>query len=141
MVASNDLRWRAVVLYYVYGVDMNVIGAILGVSRRSISRWNQKFKSEGNVSGDEASVHGVNWPEAVLDFVRQYAKQHPCFYLDELQEAMMLEFPHVRNVSTSTICRALRFNLNLTRKVIRFMATVTKLNYPSIRIGFGETCA
>ena len=37
-------------------------------------------------------------------------------YIDELQDYLRRTFPTLRNTSTSTICRALNFDLQLTRK-------------------------
>ncbi|DAZ96444.1 TPA: hypothetical protein N0F65_006490, partial [Lagenidium giganteum] len=45
-------------------------------------------------------------------------KRHPTYYLVELQAHIQTTFPLLQNVSTSTICRALNFDLNLSRKVL-----------------------
>lgn len=42
--------------------------------------------------------------------------EHPCLYLKELQENLIETFPDLTNTSISTICRALRHDLQLTRK-------------------------
>lgn len=53
-------------------------------------------------------------------FVKEYTKQHPCFYLDELQREIRARYTsaQVKSTSISTICRLLNFDLNLTRKVL-----------------------
>ena len=38
--------------------------------------------------------------------------------MEELQEAVKTQFPLLKNVSTSTICRLLKFDLHLSRKVL-----------------------
>jgi len=43
-------------------------------------------------------------------------KAHPTFYIEELQQHLRSEFPDLKNTSDSTICRALNFDLQLTRK-------------------------
>ena len=43
---------------------------------------------------------------------------HPCFYIEEFQKALILHFPTLCNLRVSTFCRALRFDLNLSRKVL-----------------------
>ncbi|OWZ16462.1 Transposase, partial [Phytophthora megakarya] len=40
------------------------------------------------------------------------------FYIEELQAALKLKFPDLPNISTTAICRILRFDLGLTRKVL-----------------------
>ena len=59
------------------------------------------------------------FPEAVYDFMRAYIADHPCFFLEELQDALRMAFPDLANTSVPTICRALRHDLNLTRKRIQ----------------------
>jgi hypothetical protein len=46
---SVDLRWRGIVLLYVYGIDPTTVSTVLGILDRSLSRWYQLFKSTGNV--------------------------------------------------------------------------------------------
>ena len=46
------------------------------------------------------------------------SKMNHVFALRELQEDLRAKFPNLKNTSVSTICRALRFDLNLSRKVI-----------------------
>ncbi|GMF37678.1 unnamed protein product [Phytophthora fragariaefolia] len=51
-------------------------------------------------------------------FVREYVRQHPCFYFQGLREELKGEFVNRISCSDSTICRALRFDLGLSRKVL-----------------------
>jgi len=50
--------------------------------------------------------------------VQAYVKSHPTFYIEELQQFLREKFPNLRNISESTICRALNFDLKLTRKTL-----------------------
>lgn len=118
MTVSIDMRWRAIVLTYVCGVDVEVAAVVLGVSRRFISRWSALFQRQGNVIPSAAKQRRVRWPRVCLAFVNEYVQAHPCFYIEELQEAIKAQFPTLGNVSTSAICRALRFDLGLTRKIL-----------------------
>ncbi|KAG0360498.1 hypothetical protein BGZ54_009496, partial [Gamsiella multidivaricata] len=59
------------------------------------------------------------WPEEVYDFVRKYTADHPCFFLEELQDGIQAAFPELTNTSVPTLCRALRHDLNMTRKKIQ----------------------
>lgn len=58
------------------------------------------------------------WPKEVEDFARRYAETHPCFFLEELQDELKMEFPDLKNNSIPTICRALRHDIGLSRKVL-----------------------
>ncbi|ETP43202.1 hypothetical protein F442_09997 [Phytophthora nicotianae P10297] len=77
MTFSVDLRWRAIVLVYVYNIDRNV-----------------------------------------CNFVKKYVTANPCFYFEELREELRVSFSDLLNISDSSIYRALRFDLGLTRKVL-----------------------
>ena len=118
MTYSSDLRWRAIVLSFICGVELDLVSNALGVSETSIKRWYQHFESNGDTSCPKATRKTARWSPEVLAFVESYVKEHPCFYIEELQERLIKQFPLQRNVSTSTICRALRFDLGLTRKVL-----------------------
>ncbi|OWZ05306.1 hypothetical protein PHMEG_00022625 [Phytophthora megakarya] len=50
MAFSKDLRWRAIVLSFVYNIDMSQIAFLLGVSVHSIIRWYQSFQKHENLS-------------------------------------------------------------------------------------------
>ncbi|OQR83844.1 hypothetical protein ACHHYP_14212 [Achlya hypogyna] len=118
MTYSLDLRWRAVVLHYVYGCEIGLIAVVLGMAERSIRRWHEQFQSTGNVERPKPNKKGVAWEPRFFAFVEEYAKKHPCLYIEELQAALRAKFPTLSNLSTPTICRALRFNLTLSRKVL-----------------------
>ena len=60
----------------------------------------------------------VTWGPEVIGFVETYALEYPCFYIEELQQALKTKFPELRSCSASSICRVLHFHLNLTRKVL-----------------------
>ncbi|ETV74926.1 hypothetical protein H257_10549 [Aphanomyces astaci] len=115
---SVDMRWRCVVLVQVYGIDIEVVMLVLGLSYRSVARFNEMFSSTGYVDGKARRATTLRWPDTVNAWVNDYAIAHPCFYIEELQEAIQLQFPSLKNVSPSTICRALMHDLGLTRKVL-----------------------
>ncbi|ETL79651.1 hypothetical protein L917_19764 [Phytophthora nicotianae] len=50
--------------------------------------------------------------------VTKYVQEHPTFYFEELREHIIEQFPTLPNVSSSTLCRGLNFDLNLIRKVL-----------------------
>jgi hypothetical protein len=76
------------------------------------------FEDTGNVEAQKGRHRDPRWPEEVVSFTKTYAKEHPCFYIEELQNELKKKFPLVENVSQSTICRALRFDLGLSRKIL-----------------------
>ena len=118
MTHSKDLRWRSIVLRYVYGISEKDIHAVLGMSVRSIQRWNKQFKILGHVGVKLQCKKTSRWDLPVVTFVKKYIQSNPCFYIEELQAELKTQFLELKNASTSTICRALRFELNLTRKVL-----------------------
>jgi transposase len=97
-----------------------VVSEVFNISLSTAYRWLNRFKSEGRVDALKPQKRGVGWPEEAKAFVNDYTKEHPCFYLDELQRAIRSRFTseEVESTSISTICRLLNFDLKLTRKVL-----------------------
>lgn len=62
-------------------------------------------------------------------FALNYIETNPCFYIEELQPELRLKFANVP-ASASTICRALRFDLAMTRKVLTKRARTIRLRLP-----------
>ena len=116
---SNDIRDRVILLHYLYGLSFKDISILLGPSVRQIQRWYLRFKTDGFTGPNPRSKTNprAKWSPAVEDFVSSFAKEQTNFYLEELQYELKRRFPEAPS-STSTICRGLKFNLNLTRKVI-----------------------
>ncbi|DAZ92785.1 TPA: hypothetical protein N0F65_000344 [Lagenidium giganteum] len=90
----------------------------LRVSVRSVVRWQQLFQENGKVLPRMKPKQTSRLPKERIAFVNEYVQLHPCFYLEEMQEAVRKKFPSLRNTSTATICRLLRFDLNLSKKVL-----------------------
>jgi transposase len=118
MVWSPQIRWRAIILHYVYGIDAEHVALILGVSRRSVWNWQKKFERDGTVEDAPSRLRRSRWPEEVLEYVKFFVENDPTFLIEELKEAIETRFPNLINTSLTTICRALRHDLNLSRKVI-----------------------
>jgi DDE superfamily endonuclease len=118
MAYSDDFRWRIVSLILVYDIGVDYLSDIFGPSVRTIKRWYALFLRLGDVHEVRERKRSSRWPPEVVEAVGVYCKEHPTFYLDELQGFMKQRFPQVVNVSLSSICRALRFDLKLSRKVI-----------------------
>ena len=91
--------------FFFFGKGINICSAI--------------FNATGNVHAEYTSRTNSRWSPEVEDFVRGYVQHHPCFFLEELQEALRAAFPDLHNTSVPTICRALRHDLHLTRKKLQ----------------------
>lgn len=116
MAYSDDFRWRGVVLLYVYNVALQAVSTVLGVSECTLSRWLKRFEDTGTVTCNVAALKESRWSKHVRDFVGEYVRDNPCFYFEELRHAIQIEFPSISNLTDATICRGLRFDLDLTRK-------------------------
>jgi hypothetical protein len=57
-------------------------------------------------------------PQNFIQFIDKFTKEHPCFYLDELQAALKETVPEFQSTSISSICRILRKDCGLTRKIL-----------------------
>mmetsp|Transcript_26971 Transcript_26971/g.27343 ORF Transcript_26971/g.27343 Transcript_26971/m.27343 type:complete len:166 (-) Transcript_26971:368-865(-) len=113
---SDDLRWRIVSLIHIYDVEIPFLSDIFGPKPRSIQRWCNKFLRTGTVLDNVPNLKESRWPPEVVLDVEKYVKAHPTFYIEELQQHLRSDFPDLKNTSDSTICRALNFDLQLTRK-------------------------
>ena len=114
---SNDLRWRIISLIHIYDLDIKLLSELFGPKCRSIQRWYSRFLKTGSI--DEKKVPQVTksrWERHILADVQKYMNAHPTFYIEELQIYLKEKYPYLKNVSESTICRALNFDLQLTRK-------------------------
>lgn len=80
--------------------------------------WAGMFNRTGSVIRTKTPKCGTRWGPAVESFVKDYAKENPCFLIEELQESLIEEFPDLPNVSQSTICHALWHDLGLSWKVL-----------------------
>lgn len=78
----------------------------------------ESFNQHGNEQNEKDTLDtpSPRWPKEVCDHVEQYVAEHPCLYLQELQRNLQATFPDLTNTSIPTICRALRHDLQLTRK-------------------------
>jgi len=119
MPYSEDLRWRVVSILYIYN-QPQIVSEVFGISLSTAYRWFNRFKNEGRVDALQPQKRGVGWPEEAKQFVMDYTRNHPCFYLEELQKEIRRNFTssEVKCTSISTICRLLNFDLKLTRKVL-----------------------
>lgn len=104
MAYSDDFRWRAVVLLYVYYVALSYVSVVLGISERTFSRWLKRFEETGIVTRSASPQTTARWPPYLLEFVREYIHQNSCFYFEELRHEIEATFPGISNLSDATIC-------------------------------------
>ncbi|KAG6972008.1 hypothetical protein JG687_00001692 [Phytophthora cactorum] len=88
---SANFRWRAITLHYAYSIACEQVGRIFGVSGRTVRRWYKYFTSSGHVIPDKSGKKKTHDPE-LLSFVGCYVKEHPCFYIEELQVELRARF-------------------------------------------------
>ncbi|OWY97375.1 hypothetical protein PHMEG_00032109 [Phytophthora megakarya] len=70
MTYSGDLRWRAIILVYIYGMDSAIVGTIFGRHERSVRRWISKFEKNGTPCNTPTRLErSSNWPREVILFV------------------------------------------------------------------------
>lgn len=103
---------------HVYGVSVSYVSYIFGPKRRTLLRWYSLFLQKGVVEETAPRSLKSRWPEDVIKRVKQYINENPSFYLEGLQAFLFDTFPELTNVSLSTICRALNFDMNMSRKVL-----------------------
>ena len=116
MTYSDGLRWCIVSLIHIHDIEAKFTSELFGPNPCSIQRWHNKFLKTGTVRDGARMARASRWPPHVLEDVDEHVKAHPTFHIEELQQHLKLQFPNLRNTSESTICRALNFDLQLTRK-------------------------
>ncbi|KAG6964746.1 hypothetical protein JG688_00007560 [Phytophthora aleatoria] len=87
---SADFKWRAVTVHYAYAVSCEVVGRVLGVSRRSPVVCT--VEETGHILAKERDAL-PGYPAAVVAFVASYSKDHACFYVEELLAEVKRRFP------------------------------------------------
>ena len=114
---SDDICWRIISLIHIYDLDVQLLSELFGPTPRSIQRWYKMFLKTGSIKEMRVpQVMKSRWEPHILADVQKYVNGHPTFYMEELQNYLKEKFPDLKNVSESTICRALNFDLQLTRK-------------------------
>ena len=102
-------QWRLVCLIHCSDLDVHFIHDIFGPTPRTFFQWYNLFKTKGAVDAQQEKQKSLRWPEEVLQAVANYCKNHPTFYLKELQDFLTKKFD-LKNISLSTTYRALYFN-------------------------------
>ena len=145
---TTDLRYRIVWLSLVHNASPTAISRLLHVSSRTVTRYVELF----NGTGDVLPRARCNGPRRLLGqheqlILLRLILESPGIYLYEVQREL---HDHGIDVSTSTICRTLRF-MGCTRQRIqrvalqrsdecraRFMAEISMYD-PSMLVWIDET--
>jgi hypothetical protein len=89
-----ELRWRAVTLFYAYGIPAGTISRLLGTSDRAVRRWYNQFRLDGHVEPKQRKWPPSYPPDVVL-YISKYVTSHPCFYVEELRDALKARYPDI----------------------------------------------
>ena len=101
---------------------MPEISDLLSISKTSILRWIKCYREHGVTQLGVKRKLRFRYNTEQLQFLANLVKDDPCFYLCELQAKMKAQFPNLKNLSLSTLCRALNQDLCLTRKKMQIAA-------------------
>lgn len=118
MTYSVEFRERAITLLFFYDISVDVVHLLLGPSKRTLHRWRRQFEKYGVIRRGENNTRTSRWSTNVIAAVKSFVEDHPCAYLEEIQQFIEDNYPECQNRSLSTVCRALRFDMGLSRKVI-----------------------
>ena len=114
---SQDLRWRAIWLTEILGFDINEVSILLQMSRKTISRYLQKFQRLGHVDtcviGRPYACIAMHPHEEFV--VMEILLQHPEKTLTEILQEVHHETGS--EYAVSTLYYYLRRN-NITRKKV-----------------------
>ncbi|OWZ09420.1 hypothetical protein PHMEG_00017881 [Phytophthora megakarya] len=85
---------------------------------KTVSRWYNQFNKNGHIDRGKHPNRQSHSTELVA-YVCNYVTEHPCFYVEELQEELKHCIGHnVKGISATSLLRLLRFELGLSRKVL-----------------------
>jgi transposase len=110
-------------MHYVYGIEDFVISKFARCSTKTLRRWYKLFEETGNVAPSNTRERPALWPCEAVEWTRQYVLDNPCFYIKELQSDIKEKFKDLvengeMKLSVSTVFRVLRFDLELSRKIL-----------------------
>ena len=123
MTFDNQIRWACLGMHYVYGIEDFVISKFARCSTKTLRRWYKLFEETGNVAPSNTRERTARWPCEAVEWTRQYVLDNPCFYIEELQSEIKEKFKDLvengeMKLSASTVFRVLRFDLELSRKIL-----------------------
>ena len=65
---------------FIYGLEADLVGDILGTHERTVRRWLHQFEATGAPGRQrKEKERSARWPSHVIQFVEGYVAEHPCF--------------------------------------------------------------
>jgi transposase len=117
---SRDRKERALYLLLEQGWDINRIAVALGVSSRSIERWEAHYDEHGHINPSTPIMGRPRLLDQVMtDGIHELLAETPSLLLDEISE--WLAIYHDQPISTTALHENLR-DLGLTYKRLRRVA-------------------
>ena len=114
---SDDRKERALYLLLERGWDIERITDALGVSAKSIERWNENYEVHGCVCPPKLIIGRPRLLSAdMIDDIQQLLQEDPSLLLDEIGEWLALY--HDQPISATALHDNLR-DLSLTRKRLK----------------------
>ena len=136
MTWDLQIRWRAVVLSYCYGLDYNTVAAILGPNEKTIRSWMSKFEKNGTVK-DEQRNQSSRWNAEVLNWIKEYCHFHLFFpgiwnHSNTLTTGLIQKRYHVMKFSSTlqlNFIDTCSFQNNSARQLLQNKITISSTSY------------
>lgn len=113
--SCDEVKWLAIAHVYFYDMSFRDVARFFFRSHATIGWWWNNFQRYGTPTKQRMSIP-KNLGPLELDLLKRMLTDNPTMYLDELVDSVRAVFDV--EVSVSTVCRALYFDLGLTRKKI-----------------------
>jgi transposase len=118
---SADLLWRVLFMWYLDEIAADEIARLLFLSRTTVYRVRDRFNRGLCVTGDSPFARRRRRDRKLsqqdLGVLQVLVQGEASLYLDELADALHAQTG--TRASLPTICRALRHQLQITRKMVR----------------------
>ena len=114
---SNDYKLSAVNYYLVENISQDEVCKIFKCSRRSLMRWVNRYKTDGNVDIQYRKPIAYKVKKEHVDFLLQEIKKNKTITIEDLLYLLKNEYPNV-DLNKSHINRIIQDN-NITLKITR----------------------
>ena len=115
---SYDYKLTAVQYYLVEDKTQEEVCKIFKCSRRSLMRWVERYKKDGNVDIHYRKSVAYKVKKEYVDFLLQELKKNKTITIEDLLYLLKNKYPHV-DLNKSHINRIIKDN-NITLKLTRF---------------------
>jgi len=114
---SNDYKLSAVNYYLVENISQDEVCKIFKCSRRSLMRWVNRYKTDGNVDIQYRKPIAYKVKKEHVDFLLQEIKKNKTITIEDLLYLLKNKYPNV-DLNKSHINRIIQDN-NITLKITR----------------------